>query len=166
MIKSRATSSPRVLSFIINGFEEGYFKTDSDYQRELVWKLEHKRDLIVSIFNGFPIGSISVIESNISTRIDYIEVVDGKQRINAIWEFFENKFSINIDGKDYFFNDLPIPTQRKLKNSCHIGVNVLNSDITEIEKFEYFYAINFKGVPQNNLHRTMIESKLSEKNIL
>ena len=60
-----------------------------DYQRDLVWDAHQKEMLIDSIVRGIPIGSIFVNESPSFMW----EVVDGKQRLDAIYSFTQNEFS-------------------------------------------------------------------------
>lgn len=76
-------------------------------------------------------------------------MVDGKQRITAIYGFFNNEFPIVVDEKEYFFKDLEKFDQRGFKNTITIPVNVIKRSISELDKFKCFYTINFSGVEQN-----------------
>jgi uncharacterized protein with ParB-like and HNH nuclease domain len=66
-----------------------------DYQRDLVWSLEDKVNLIDSIYNDIEIGRFAFIKTDYSkNNFDfdkdfYWEILDGKQRISAIIDFFE-----------------------------------------------------------------------------
>lgn len=66
------------------------------YQRKLVWDLEEKQTLIDSILNDYPIPLILLADE---TPPGTFEIMDGMQRLNAIFSFIENHFG--IDGK-YF----------------------------------------------------------------
>lgn len=67
------------------------------YQRKLVWDLSEKQTLIDSILNDYPIPLILLAEETPSGKL---EIMDGMQRLNAIFSFIENQF--DIDGK--YFN--------------------------------------------------------------
>lgn len=65
------------------------------YQRKLVWTEVEKARLIESILKGFPIPLILLAEqSRIGGAAKY-EVIDGLQRLNAIFSFIENAFGVN-----------------------------------------------------------------------
>jgi hypothetical protein len=70
------------------------------YQRKLVWTQPEKQNLIISILKKYPIPLILLA----SMDNDDYEIIDGMQRLNAIFGFIENEFSVNFEGKDLFFN--------------------------------------------------------------
>lgn len=162
--KNKISSSPRVLSFIIMGFQEGDFILDPDYQRAYVWKKEQQQALMYSLFNNLPIGAFALLENPNSETQAYIEVVDGKQRMTTIFKFFNNEFPYycSITKKDIYFKELSLVDQRQFKNSLSVSVNTLDANISELEKFEYFHAVNFSGVPQSDSHRSFVEEKIKE----
>ena len=59
-----------------------------DYQRGYVWTLEDKQKLIQSIFNRADIGKFVFIEDE-NYREYRLEVIDGKQRLRAILDYYE-----------------------------------------------------------------------------
>jgi len=68
-----------------------------EYQRGAVWKEPQKKCLLDSVLRGYPIPLIYL--HHISTEVDGakrddFEVIDGQQRINAMFEFKENAFSL------------------------------------------------------------------------
>lgn len=73
------------------------------YQRKLVWSIKEKQSLIDSIIKKYPIPLILLAE----TANHQYEIIDGMQRLDAIFSFIENQFA-NIDDmyfsvKDYTF---------------------------------------------------------------
>ncbi len=66
------------------------------YQRKLVWSLSEKQSLVDSIMKDYPIPLILLAE-DVSTNC--YEIMDGMQRLNAVFAFIENHFSI---GGRYF----------------------------------------------------------------
>lgn len=72
-------------------YSEGGFLVNRKYQRKLVWTNEEKQYLIDSILQGLPIPLILLA----SMSKDQYEIIDGLQRLNAIFSFIENRFSHN-----------------------------------------------------------------------
>ncbi len=77
--------------------------TNPDYQRPPVWSLPQKQLLIDTILRGYDIPKI--YWRKVEKNPDKYEVVDGQQRLRAIWEFMESKFSLgknaeSINGVD------------------------------------------------------------------
>ncbi len=62
------------------------------FQREKVWKLRMKQYLIDSIFRGFYIPAILAFSKKQLLLGEHYWVIDGQQRLSAIFEFMENKF--------------------------------------------------------------------------
>jgi len=83
-------------------FREGHFLVNRTYQRKLVWTLEEKIRLIDSILKNYPIPLILLVQTE---RGDY-EIIDGMQRLNAIFSFLENGFPIS-DGRYFDVNEFP-----------------------------------------------------------
>lgn len=68
-----------------------------DFQREPhLWNLKDKQLLIDSILNDIDIPKLYLHE----TERGIYEVVDGQQRLWAIWEFIDNEYSYKSDSKD------------------------------------------------------------------
>ena len=69
------------------------------YQRKLVWTEPEKIALIDTILQGFPMPLILLAERSQLHGSGKYEILDGVQRLNAIFSFIENSFS--VEGK-YF----------------------------------------------------------------
>lgn len=68
------------------------------YQRKLVWTLSEKQNLIDSLIKYYPIPLILLADASEGGSA-YYEIMDGMQRLNAIFSFIENKFKV---GGSYF----------------------------------------------------------------
>lgn len=79
-------------------FSEDKFLVNRRYQRKLVWTVDEKQYLIDSIQKGLPIPLILLAQTNDGRY----EVIDGLQRLNAIFSFIENRFELN--GKYFDVN--------------------------------------------------------------
>lgn len=69
--------------------------TNPDYQRPAVWTKAQKQLLIDSILRDFDIPKIYLHAKG----DDKYDVIDGQQRIRAIWSFYDNEFSLAKDAE-------------------------------------------------------------------
>lgn len=66
---------------------------DAEYQRGMVWSKAQKALLIDSIMRGFDIPKIYL--SKLPDGSEYLfNVIDGKQRLTAIWDFVSDSFPL------------------------------------------------------------------------
>ena len=66
-------------------------KLDSDFQRESIWKYKQKAELIESILMGLPLPIFYFNQDKYGNLI----VVDGRQRLTALFEYMDGNFSLN-----------------------------------------------------------------------
>ena len=84
-------------------------KPNLEYQRGEVWSKSQKQKLIDSVLRGYPIPLMYLHDEQVQVRgrrVDSYHVIDGQQRINALYEFSEGAFKLldpakKEDGK-YF----------------------------------------------------------------
>lgn len=72
-------------------YAQGVFVVNRRYQRKLVWDVEEKQSLVDSVRNSLPIPLVLLAESFVSNQ-PRLEIIDGLQRLNAIFSFIENEF--------------------------------------------------------------------------
>jgi len=65
------------------------------YQRKLVWTKAEKASLIESLLLNYPIPLILLGVFKSSEGEEIYEIIDGMQRLNAIFSFIENKFAVS-----------------------------------------------------------------------
>lgn len=83
------------------------YNPNPSFQRDLVWSEEKKQQFILSIINEIPIGAFYVNRSKTTSNLLALElgegfgglVWDGKQRLHAMDDFIQGKFSIMLGGK-------------------------------------------------------------------
>ena len=126
-------------------------------QRPLVWNLDQKRELIWSVFLQRDIPDLSIINRYPDEGVldnDVIEVIDGKQRLHTLLSFLDNEFTIEIDGVEYFFKELPKEYQIEFENYGLRYTEVLEhaKKIPDSFKIAWFKQINFAGTPQDKEH--------------
>ena len=73
-------------------YRENLLVVNRRYQRKLVWTEQEKECLVDSIMKGYPIPLILFAEKIRNDGIVYYEILDGMQRLNAIFSFIENEF--------------------------------------------------------------------------
>lgn len=139
-------------SLIHRMFDKYGIDLNPDYQRGNVWTSDQKVELIDSIFKNIDIGKFTVIKrpwgpnpNEPTTQLLY-EMLDGKQRLTAIYEFFIGKFQYK--GK-YYFELHP----RDRNHFRHYRISyVESSPLTNEQKYRYFLKLNTTGTPVDKEH--------------
>lgn len=126
-------------------------------QRDFVWTLEQKRELIWSVFleRNIPHCAIINIVDRENPHKDIWQVIDGKQRLSALVDFHNNKFTIEIEGQEYFLKDLPedyILAFRAFTFRYYQVCEPYEKPITDQQKINWFKLINFAGTAQDAEH--------------
>ena len=77
--------------------------SNPEYQRSAVWQKPQQKKLIDSVLRKYPLPLIYIhVKEEIifgNTHQD-LEIIDGQQRINALFDFAENKFKLFDPEKD------------------------------------------------------------------
>lgn len=136
--------------------QEGDLDLNAPYQRAYVWEEKEQQDFLYSVFNNLPIGTIAIVdkETFVEGEPNY-EVVDGKQRLTTILMFLNNKIPYKTAEGSFYFKDLDPATTRQLRHRS-MPYQCLYHGMTDKDKLEYFYRVNFTGVPQSEEHRDKI----------
>ena len=118
---------------------------EPNYQRNFVWSAEDKEKLIYSIFHGVEIGKFVCVKRDFkeNPNIRY-EILDGKQRLKAIQEYYENKFAY----KGYYFNDLCARDKDYFENYPIVTADL--KGLTQAEKYRLFIMLNTSGHVMSN----------------
>jgi uncharacterized protein with ParB-like and HNH nuclease domain len=158
------SSSQTTIGHYAHLHSEGELFLNAPYQREYVWTASEQQALLDSVFAGVPMGGIAVVINDGSVG-QYCEVVDGKQRLTTLMKFMDGEFAyLTHDGQKVYFNEMSAQSKRMFK-SVHLPQYVLKGKnsrkISEGEKLNYFFRINFGGVPQDNAHREKIMQMMS-----
>lgn len=117
-----------------------------DFQRGEVWSTAKKKKLIDSIIRGWKIPPIHMVQAK--EAVD--EVLDGQQRLVAIRDYYEGKFSVDgnippydekvcqLDGLDY--ENLPLEDQRMFRKYTITLIRL--TEYKSEEPAELFYRLN------------------------
>lgn len=75
--------------------EKNSYELNPPYQREAgIWSDDKKTKLIDSIFNRYDLPKFYCHDIRVKKEPFKYNVIDGKQRLSAIWDFMENKFRL------------------------------------------------------------------------
>lgn len=122
---------------------------DGDFQRESVWKLQQKRELIESVLMGLPLPIFYFNEDKKGRLI----VIDGRQRLTALFEFIGNEFYLDKlkilnEFNKKKFNDLEPIFQSKIED-YQIMAHVIKPPTPDRIKFDIFDRVNRAGTQLN-----------------
>jgi len=143
------------LLHMIHGHHAGV-DFDVEYQREHVWKFDNKVALIDSIFNNIDIGKFVFVQRPMSFDGILYEIIDGKQRLSAIREFYEDRFKY----RGFYFSELSRRDQNHFENFSISYGYLENPDKGAI--FETFIKLNTCGKPMDKKHIDHVKNLLKE----
>ena len=128
-----------------------------DYQRELVWDNENEEKLIESIFNRVDIGKFVFIHLGYSSEVMY-EILDGKQRLTALYRFFTDQFTY----KGYYYSELPWEFKYTFEDTAVSVAVTRKENMSEKAVLNYFLKLNTSGKPVAQEHLDKIEKRYKE----
>lgn len=117
-----------------------------NYKSNLEWKQRAKSKYIESSLLGLPLDNFIFEESEEAI----FNVVDGSQRLNAFFLFFNNEYSLASlstlpDYNNKYFSDLDYSDQLRLKRAI-FNVNVIDRESHPFLKSEYLKRKNLNNV--------------------
>ena len=102
-LSMKSELKPRLLQNLTKAYPS-YLKPNPEYQRGLTWTSAQRQGLIDSILRGYQLPIFYIhLEKNINPITETVEttswIVDGQQRLAAIVDFCNNKFSLPDPSK-------------------------------------------------------------------
>lgn len=88
------------LSWFLDLHTRGRLDLDPPYQRKSVWTPRERRFFLDTVFNGYPCPPVFLHKSLSDEGIATYHVVDGKQRLETIINFVDNKIVLSEDIND------------------------------------------------------------------
>lgn len=144
----KAQYSTMHLKRLVEGRKE--LVIDPDFQRNDVWSAKQSAELVESILMGIPIPTIYLFEMKDGTK----QVVDGRQRISAILNFLNNKFSLKdlkilpqCNGKK--FSELDSKMQGIFED-YQLSFYIIQPPTPERVKYDIFDRVNRGGTRLTN----------------
>ncbi len=129
---------------------------EPDYQRGYVWTPDDKIKLIDSIFNNIDIGKFVFIHLDNYSLPKLYEILDGKQRVSTIIDFYEGRFKY----KGYWYRDM-CNHDRYHFDMYHISVGNAKR-MTKKQIYEYFLKLNTTGRPIDPEHINRVKKLYEE----
>lgn len=137
-------------------------QTNPEYQRSSdIWTQEKKQLLIDTILNGFDVPKLYFHKFHspllLSGKQYEYAIIDGKQRLEAIWEFIDGKFALSADfeclwdtsliaaGLTYSELGKNFPDLRNAIDSY--GLTVICIETTDVEIIEDMFSRLNEAVP-------------------
>ena len=137
---------------------------DVVYQRDFCWSLRDKQLLIDSIYNYLDIGKIVVRKRSfewvrqqikLGKPAAFKDIVDGKQRLNAIISFIRGDFP---DSNGFYWMDLSEKAQRDFTSFQGVSYGEIEEGATDEDVKNVFLGINFTGVQMSQEHIDFVKS--------
>jgi hypothetical protein len=130
-------------------------------QRQLVWTLEQKQNLILSMLKNITLPEFHIAlytpESTElgTTKHKIFKIIDGKQRLSTIEAFINNEFAIRFNNTDYFYKNFDEDCKMHIWNyPLHFKIAYEYEDckFTDDDLLNWFYLVNFAGTQQDKEH--------------
>lgn len=146
------------------------YNFNPEYQRDLVWSTEQKQAFMKALMIGnveLTPTFIAIPYHKTSIGQPHSEVLDGKQRLNAVLDYVRGKF--DIDG--YYFKDLNYNDLQRFYNTKMVYRNIKYYDkqkgwslMTTQQKVELFLQINEYGQHVSDEHLSKIKEEYLKEN--
>ena len=144
---------------ILNVFiMKGNIDPRPQYQRTSVWTLSQKQLLLDSVLRNIDVPKLYITRAE-DEKYEW-EVVDGQQRLRAIWEFFDGEYRMPEDSPDVgghkiagqTFSDLHPDLKNKLHGYSLTFIILEEEEENEIE--DMFLRLQ-SGTTLNNPEKRM-----------
>ena len=161
VMTNKFTRNTMKISAIYKGFDEESIIIDSSYQRRKVWGTQDNIRLIETILMNLVVPEIFMWDSstNPNTGETITHIVDGQQRVNAIFEFIagnyrlQKKYLLEAEIRekfgDKFFSDLDDETKKDIW-SYELSIVNLDKNFTKDEIRNMFYRLNLTDYSLND----------------
>ena len=141
------------LETLVKKIEKGIVKLDPDYQRRHRWDNKTSSRLVESLILNIPIPTIYLSQDfdvDSETEESRYSVIDGQQRLTAVYNFFKNKFQLEgleslEELNNCYYKDLPPFLIRRLEERT-IKCLRIDSTIDAQVKIDIFERLNSGSV--------------------
>jgi hypothetical protein len=122
------------------------------FQRRSVWEIKAKSFLIDSIIRELPIPRIFIRENSSLEMTVRREIVDGQQRLSAIFDFMNDGFTISKSHNEEFggrhYTELPDQIRQNILKYTISAVILI--DLSDVEVIDIFARLNTYSIKLNN----------------
>lgn len=139
------------LETLVKKIRKKIIKLNPDYQRNHRWSVEESSRLMESLILNIPIPTVYLsqdvdVDEEVEDDVSRYSVIDGQQRLTAIYEFMTNEFALEglevlelLNGS--FYKDLPPFLVRRLEERT-IKCLRIDSTADPQVKFDIFERLN------------------------
>jgi hypothetical protein len=149
-LNSSITSNSVKLIDLYNKMNSGALVTRPDFQRNLVWKKQHKYAFIKTILLNFPFPEVYI--ASIEVDVDNLQareiVVDGQQRLTTIVDYIKEQGDFKNQKHVTPFDNLTIDEKREFLNYSITVKDLKDIGIPNIK--EIFKRINSTNYSLNS----------------
>jgi hypothetical protein len=142
----RNGSVSSLMSRYLRGLED-----NPDYQRGYVWTMQDKARLLESLFMGREIGRFAFVTHKYP-KLD--EVLDGKQRLNCLFEFYTSQISY----QGIYWHQLSPRDRDRIESRSIQWVDLPGERYKKSDLLRIFLEVNAAGVPQTPEHLAKVEA--------
>lgn len=120
-----------------------------DFQRRAVWSGNAQKSLIDTILRNLPMPKVFYATEDIDGTRTLRRVIDGQQRLTAIFHFLENRFRVSLDDSpiELYFEELSDEVKNKILNYKIDGNDIFCIDDKSIR--EIYSRVNKYNVALN-----------------
>ena len=140
-------STSLTISEFYDHYTSNKYRFNVTYQRKSgVWSEDKKSFLIDSILKNYPVPAIFLrpCVDNDTGKTVY-DVVDGKQRLEAIVDFIENKIALTTYfAEDDFIDDANLETASEIAGLTFAEIKKQNKSCPDYIKQFWTYALNIE----------------------
>lgn len=143
------------LETLVKKIDRSIIKLNPDYQRRHRWSPDFSSRLIESLILNIPVPLIYIsqdvdVDEEVDEEISRYSVIDGQQRLTAIFNFFKNKYALEglevlSDLNGAFRKDLPPFLTRRLEERT-IRCLRIDSTLDSQVKYDIFERLNSGSV--------------------
>ena len=93
----------KTIGEILDLRKNNMISVNPEYQRGAVWTRDQKKKLVDSVLRGYPLPLIylhHIKRSVAGMQREDLEIIDGQQRITALWEYREGAYTLYDPRKD------------------------------------------------------------------
>lgn len=137
--------------WIVDNYKKELLIVDNSFQRNYVWLKKHQISLIETILLGYAVPEIYLwmIDTDPSSGETKYSIVDGQQRIGAVFDYIDGKFSLksaylsenDAEYANKYFKDLSDDLKKKIW-SYPFTVRQLPQGVSREEIVKMFLRLN------------------------
>src|SRR5438552_3490299 len=105
--------------------------TNPDFQRPAVWSKAQKQLLVDTILRDYDVPKL--YWRKVGTKPDRYDVVDGQQRLRAIWEYFDGSFALPKDADPLDGEEMAGCKYEDLPDELRLRFDVYPLDVVVLE---------------------------------